>query len=129
MKTITKLPRFLLCILLSAQMVSCGLLDFDVDDELVQTATEMMLNYDTAYAVRGLDIDLPAAKSSHALSGRVVELRLNKDGSFVCDGVPVERGFLRFRLQDIVRSFRQSPGQLRGITRWGMLHYRHPCPG
>ena len=53
MKTITKLPRFLLCILLSAQMVSCGLLDFDVDDELVQTATEMMLNYDTAYAVRG----------------------------------------------------------------------------
>jgi biopolymer transport protein ExbD len=66
----------------------------------------------SAFAVRGLDIDLPAARSSHALSGRVVEVRLNKDGTFLCDGVPVERSFLRFRLQDIVRSFRQSPGQL-----------------
>ncbi|MBP3731267.1 MAG: biopolymer transporter ExbD [Mailhella sp.] len=66
----------------------------------------------SAFAVRGLDIDLPAAKSSHALSGRVVEVRLNKDGSFLCDGVPIERGFLRYRLQDIVRSFHKSPGQL-----------------
>lgn len=66
----------------------------------------------SAFAVRGLDIDLPAAKSSHALSGRVVEVRLMKDGSFFCDGVPVERSFLRYRLQDIVRSFRKSPGQL-----------------
>lgn len=53
MKAITKLPRLLLCILLSAQMASCGLLDFDVDDELAQVAAEMMLNYDTAYAMRG----------------------------------------------------------------------------
>ena len=66
----------------------------------------------SAFAVRGLDIDLPAAKSSQALSGRVVEVRLNRDGSFLCDGVPIERGFLRYRLQDIVRSFRKSPGQL-----------------
>ena len=66
----------------------------------------------SAFAVRGLDIDLPAARSSQALSGRVVEVRLNKDGSFLCDGVPVERSFLRYRLQDIVRSFRKSPGQL-----------------
>ncbi len=52
-KISSSLTRLMLGILLSVQMVSCGLLDFDVDDELVQTATEMMLNYDTAYAMRG----------------------------------------------------------------------------
>ena len=66
----------------------------------------------SAFAVRGLDIDLPPARSSQALSGRVVEVRLEEDGSFVCDGVPVEREFLRYRLQDIVRGFRKEPGQL-----------------
>lgn len=52
----------------------------------------------SAFAVRGLDIDLPSAHSSQALSGRVVEVRLEKDGSFLCDGVPVERDFLRYKL-------------------------------
>lgn len=66
----------------------------------------------SAFAVRGLDIDLPSAHSSQALSGRVVEVRLEKDGSFLCDGVPVERGFLRYKLQDVVRGFRKRPGQL-----------------
>lgn len=66
----------------------------------------------SAFAVRGLDIDLPPARSSQALSGRVVEIRLNEDGSFLCDGVPVERAFLRYKLQDIVRGFRKTPGQL-----------------
>lgn len=66
----------------------------------------------SAFAVRGLDIELPAAHSSQALSGRVVELRLEKDGSFLCDGVPVDRDFLRYKLQDIVRGFRKRPGQL-----------------
>lgn len=64
----------------------------------------------SAFAVRGLDIDLPPARSSQALSGRVVEIRLNEDGSFLCDGVPVERTFLRCKLQDIVRGFRKEPG-------------------
>lgn len=66
----------------------------------------------SAFAVRGLDIDLPPARSSQALSGRVVEIRLSEDGSFLCDGVPVERAFLRYKLQDIVRGFRKTPGQL-----------------
>ena len=66
----------------------------------------------SAFAVRGLDIDLPSAHSSQPLSGRVVELRLEKDGSFLCDGVPVDRDFLRYKLQDIVRGFRKRPGQL-----------------
>lgn len=66
----------------------------------------------SAFAVRGLDIDLPSAHSSEALSGRVVELQLKEDGSFLCDGIPVERDFLRYKLQDIVRGFRKEPGQL-----------------
>ena len=66
----------------------------------------------SAFAVRGLDLDLPSAQSSQALSGRVVELRLEEDGTFFCEGVPVERGFLRYKLQDIVRGFKKEPGQL-----------------
>ncbi len=66
----------------------------------------------SAFAVRGLNIDLPPARSSEGLAGRVVEIRLNEDGSFLCDGVPVERAFLRYKLQDIVRGFRKEPGQL-----------------
>ncbi len=66
----------------------------------------------SAFAVRGLDIDLPPAQSSRALAGRVVEIRLNEDGSFLCDGIPVEKAFLRYKLQDIVRGFRKEPGQL-----------------
>lgn len=66
----------------------------------------------SAFAVRGLDINLPTAQSSQALSGRVVEIRLEEDGSFLCDGVPVEKAFLRYKLQDIVRNFKKDPGQL-----------------
>lgn len=66
----------------------------------------------SAFAVRGLDINLPTAQSSQALSGRVVEIRIEEDGSFLCDGVPVERAFLRYNLQDIVRNFKKAPGQL-----------------
>ena len=66
----------------------------------------------SAFAVRGLDIDLPSAQSSQALSGRVVEIRLEENGSYLCEGIPVERYFLRYKLQDIVRGFKKEPGQL-----------------
>ena len=66
----------------------------------------------SAFAVRGLDIDLPSAQSSQALSGRVVEIRLEENGNDLCEGVPVERDFLRYKLQDIVRGFKKEPGQL-----------------
>jgi biopolymer transport protein ExbD len=66
----------------------------------------------SAFAVRGLDINLPSAQSSQALSGRVVEVRLEENGSYLCDGVPVEREFLRYKLQEIVRGFKKEPGQL-----------------
>lgn len=66
----------------------------------------------SAFAVRGLDLNLPGASSSEAVSGRVVELELRKDGSYLCEGVPVDRNFLRFKLQEIVRGFKKNPGQL-----------------
>ena len=66
----------------------------------------------SAFAVRGLDIYLPSAQSSQALSGRVVEIRLEENGNYLCEGVPVERDFLRYKLQDIVRGFKKEPGQL-----------------
>lgn len=65
-----------------------------------------------SFAVRGLDLDLPSAQSSQALSGRVVELRLAADASFTCDGVPVAREDLRMKIQELVRGFRDRPGQL-----------------
>ena len=58
-----------------------------------------------SFAVRGIDLDLPPAHSGQALSGRVVEIRLLRDGSFLCEGIPVARA-------DIVRDFRARPGQL-----------------
>ncbi len=65
-----------------------------------------------AFAVRGLDVELPPAQSSQAMSGRVLELRLFADGTFRFDGVPVSRKDVRGRLQDIVRGFKDRPGQL-----------------
>lgn len=66
----------------------------------------------SAFAVRGLDIDLPPARSSQALSGRVVELRLLSDGSILCEGVPVRREELQVRIHALVRGFQSRPGQL-----------------
>lgn len=65
-----------------------------------------------SFAVRGLDLDLPPAQSGQALAGRVVDIRLLADGSFECDGVPVDRADIRMRLQGLVREFRARPGQL-----------------
>ena len=53
MKQIKRLPRLLLCIALSVQFASCGLLDFEFDEDGLKVAAEMKLNYDTVYAMRG----------------------------------------------------------------------------
>lgn len=65
-----------------------------------------------AFAVRGLEVDLPPARSSKALSGRVVELRLAADGGILCEGQPLPRPEVRDRLHEIVRGFRSRPGRL-----------------
>lgn len=65
-----------------------------------------------SFAVRGIDLDLPPAHSGQSLSGRVVEIRLLTDGSFLCDGVPVARSDIRAKVQEVVRGFKRRPGQL-----------------
>ena len=55
-----------------------------------------------SFAVRGIDLDLPPAHSGQALSGRVVEIRLLRDGSFLCEGIPVARTDIRAKLQSLV---------------------------
>lgn len=64
-----------------------------------------------SFAVRGMDLNLPKAQSSQPLSGRVVELRLFSDGAIACDGVPVDRADLGIKLHDIMRTFKERPGQ------------------
>jgi len=49
----SKFARLVCCLALTMQITSCGLLDFELDEEAVQTATEMLLNYDTVYVMRG----------------------------------------------------------------------------
>jgi biopolymer transport protein ExbD len=65
-----------------------------------------------AFTVRGLEVELPAARSSQPLSGRVVELRLLEDGAVTCEGVPLPRGQVRDKLRELVTGFREKPGRL-----------------
>ncbi len=65
-----------------------------------------------AFTVRGLEVDLPSATTTTGVSGRVVEIRLLRDGSFVVDDAPVLRADLPYKLHDVVRSFRTRPGRL-----------------
>jgi biopolymer transport protein ExbD len=65
-----------------------------------------------AFTVRGLEVELPAARSSQPLSGRVVELRLLEDGGITCEGVALPRDMVRDKLRDLVTGFREKPGRL-----------------
>lgn len=64
-----------------------------------------------SFTVRGLEVDLPAAKASQAVSGRVIEIRLSEKGLFFIDGIPTAKADIPYKLQSIVRTFRQRPGQ------------------
>jgi len=54
-----------------------------------------------AFAVRGMDVELPPAQSSRPLAGHILELRLDEDGALSCEGVsltPETLGkFLRYK--------------------------------
>lgn len=56
-----------------------------------------------AFAVRGMEVELPPAKNSRPLAGRILELRLAGDGSLSCEGkilTPDALGeFLRYRAE------------------------------
>lgn len=66
----------------------------------------------SAFAVRGMDLDVPPAHSSRALSGRVVELRLDAAGRLFVDETPLERRELTLFLHRTTESFRERPGQI-----------------
>lgn len=66
-----------------------------------------------AFAVRGMDVDLPPVKNSRPLAGRILELRLAADGSLTCEGtVLTPEGlaeFLRYRAEtDRLAGMRQA---------------------
>lgn len=65
-----------------------------------------------SFAVHSVDFDLPSATTAKALAGRVVEIRLNKDGTFICDGIPTKKDELDERLASIIVQFKARPGQL-----------------
>ena len=56
-----------------------------------------------AFAVRGMDVELPPAENSRPLAGRILELRLAADGTLSCEGktmTPEALGeFLRYRAE------------------------------
>lgn len=87
-----------------------------------------------SFAVRGIDLDLPPAHSGQALSGRVVEIRLLRDGSFLCEGIPVARADIRAKLQSLRAGLSDATGQLvlkaaptRRWRRWSSLWTRCGC--
>lgn len=66
----------------------------------------------SAFAVRGLDMHVPAAKSSKSLSGRMVEITVDAQGNIFAEGIPIEAKDLKFFIQKVSKSFIKKPGQL-----------------
>ncbi|MCF0253069.1 MAG: biopolymer transporter ExbD [Duodenibacillus sp.] len=65
-----------------------------------------------SFTVRGLEMDLPQAKTTQPLSGRIVEIKLLENGQFIVDDMPTTRADLPYRLQETIKQFRTRPGQL-----------------
>ncbi len=64
------------------------------------------------FTVRGLDVELPQAQATRAITGRIVEIRLFADGRFTVDDVPTAREDLPYKVSELVRTMRTRPGQL-----------------
>ena len=69
-----------------------------------------------AFAVRGMDVELPPAKNSRPLSGQILELRLAEDGSLSCEGKTLNpkelEEFLRYRRETDRRAGITQPRNL-----------------
>jgi biopolymer transport protein ExbD len=56
-----------------------------------------------AFAVRGMEVDLPAVKNSRPLSGQIIELRLDENGNLSCEGQALTHEtlgeYLRYRAE------------------------------
>jgi biopolymer transport protein ExbD len=61
------------------------------------------LHHCRRFAVRGMEVDLPAVKNSRPLSGQIIELRLDEDGSLSCEGQVLTHEtlgeYLRYRVE------------------------------
>ncbi len=66
----------------------------------------------SSFVIKGLTFDLPSAKTSKSISGHIVEIELNKEGNYVCDGVPTAKEDLTFVIAGIVKRFKERPGQI-----------------
>ncbi len=65
-----------------------------------------------SFTIRGMSLDLPPAKETRSITGRIVEVRLFENGTYSVDDIPVSREELPYRLNDLVKTFRSRPGQL-----------------
>lgn len=66
-----------------------------------------------AFAVRGMDVNLPPVKTGRPLTGLILELRLAADGSLTCEGKTLTpeslAAFLRYRAEtDRLADMRQA---------------------
>ncbi len=69
-----------------------------------------------SFAVHSIDFNLPQAKTANALAGHVIEIRLLKDGSFLCDGIVTKEEELDYRLANIIMQLKEHPGQIVLVT-------------
>lgn len=78
-----------------------------------------------AFAVRGMDVDLPPAASSRPISGIIMELRLDEDGKLSCDGVILKPETLGVYLRS-----REDIDKMRGLSgqRQLVLRAAHKAP-
>ena len=65
----------------------------------------------SAFAVRGMDVELPPAKNSRPLSGQILELRLAEDGGLSCEGKALNPE----ELEEFLR-YRRETDRLAGVT-------------
>ncbi len=66
----------------------------------------------SAFAVRGLDMNVPAAKSSRIISGRTVEIRLDEFGNIFAENVALDKEELKYFIQKTSHGFVEFPGQM-----------------
>ncbi len=66
----------------------------------------------SAFTVRGLEMQVPSAKSSRMISGRIVEIILDERGNIFSENIPIEAEALKFFIQKTTQSFIKQPGQM-----------------
>lgn len=65
-----------------------------------------------AFAVRGIDIHVPTAKSSSPISGRMVEISLDAEGNIFAENIAIAPEELKFFIQRTSHGFIEKPGQM-----------------